>query len=275
MTIKPTIKKNREEKWNPITPTRHPDVNEILDLLLDNAREILKGQLIGMYLFGSLANGDFDKNSDIDILIVTKSKITDEMFSALYAMHERISIVDSPWAVQLEVSYIPVGALRRHDPSNNKHPHLDRDKGEKLRIMHHDSDWIIQRFILRERGLTVVGPEPKLLIDPVSADDMKRAVVDIMNGWIKGFLDDPGILESRGYQSFTVLTLCRILHTYEHGTIVTKPVAAEWAKKTLDGKWIPLIERAWIGRRNPGTKSDPEDLEQTLDFIRFSLEKIS
>lgn len=275
MTIKPTIKKNREEKWNPITPTRHPDVNEILDLLLDNAREILKGQLIGMYLFGSLANGDFDKNSDIDILIVTKSKITDEMFSALYAMHERISTVDSPWAVQLEVSYIPVGALRRHDPSNNKHPHLDRDKGEKLRIMHHDSDWIIQRFILRERGLTVVGPEPKLLIDPVSADDMKRAVVDIMNGWIKGFLDDPGILESRGYQSFTVLTLCRILHTYEHGTIVTKPVAAEWAKKTLDGKWIPLIERAWIGRRNPGTKSDPEDLEQTLDFIRFSLEKIS
>ena len=275
MTIKPTIKKNREEKWHPITPTRHPNVNDILDLLLDNAREILKDQFIGMYLFGSLANSDFDKNSDIDILIVTKSKITDEMLSALYAMHERISTVDSPWAVQLEVSYIPVGALRRHDPSNNKHPHLDRDKGEKLRIMHHDSDWIIQRFILRERGLTVVGPEPKFLIDPVSADDMKRAVVDIMNGWIKGFLDDPGILESRGYQSFTVLTLCRILHTYEHGTIVTKPVAAEWAKKTLDGKWIPLIERAWIGRRNPGTKSDPEDLEQTLDFIRFSLEKIS
>jgi predicted nucleotidyltransferase len=258
---------------NPISPTHHPDVNEILDLLLRDSKAILKDQLIGMYLFGSLANGGFDKDSDIDILIVTKDEISEEAFSALYAMHEKISALDSPWAIQLEVSYIPKAALRRYDPMNNKHPHHDRGNGERLHVMQHDSDWIIQRFILRERGITIIGPTPKSLIDPVSSDDLKWAVVDILNSWIKGFLDDSSILESRGYQSYTVLTLCRILHTYEYCVIVSKPVAAEWAKQTLDKKWIPLIERAWSGRQNPGIKSDLEDLNGTLDIIRYSLEK--
>ncbi len=258
-----------------LSPTPHPDVNEILNLLFTDVKKVLQNNIIGTYLFGSLANGDFDKDSDIDVLFVTKDEMSDAIFSSLYAMHEKIAEVDSPWAYQLEVSYIPRDALRRYNPSNNRHPHLDRDKGEKLHIASHDSDWIIQRYILRERGIVIAGPNPKTLIDHVSSEDLKQAVVDIMNKWIKGFLDDSRILESRGYQSYTVLTLCRILHTYTHGTIVSKPAAAKWAKQTLEPEWIPLIERAWLGRQNPGGKSDPEDLNRTLDFIRYTLGRTS
>jgi len=258
----------------PISPTPHPDVNKILNLLLANVKEILKDQFVGMYLYGSLANGGFDKDSDIDVLIVTKDKIPEEAFPAVHAMHEKISAIDSPWAFQLEVSYIPKDALRHYDPSNNKHPHLDRDKGEKLHIMQHDSDWIIQRYILRERGITITGPDPVSLIDPISREDLQWAVVDDVRSWFKRFLDDAHLLQNRGYQSYTVLTLCRILHTLEHGVIVSKPVAAEWAKKTLDSKWIPLIERAWIGRQHPSLKAEPEDLNSTLDFIRFAMKQV-
>lgn len=257
------------------SPTPHSDVNEILACLLDDVKEILKEQFVGMYLFGSLANGGFDKDSDIDVLIVTTDELAEGTFTSLYAMHERLAEIESPWAFQLEISYIPRNALRRYKPPNNKHPHLDRDKDEKLHIASHDSDWIIQRHILRERGIVIEGPGPKTIIDPVSSDDLKRAVVDIMNSWIKGFLDDSRILESCGYQSYTVLTLCRILHTYMHGTIVSKPAAAKWAKQTLEPEWIPLIEHAWLGRQNPGEKSDSEDLKQTLDFIRYTLNRIS
>jgi predicted nucleotidyltransferase len=261
------------EKVKPISPTLHSDVNEILNLLFTDITRILQDQFVGMYLFGSLANGDFDNDSDIDILIVIKGNIEEKMFSALAGMHEKISTIDSPWATQLEVSYIPQTALRRYDPLDNKHPHHDRGKDENLHIMRHDSDWVIQRYILRERGITIMGPDPKSLIDPVSSADLKWAVMDILNSWIKGFLDDSRILENRGYQSYTVLTLCRILHMFEHGTVVSKPTAAEWAKRTLNKKWTPLIERAWVGRHHPGLKSEPEDLNGTLDFIRYTLEK--
>jgi predicted nucleotidyltransferase len=255
------------------SPTSHADVNEVLNLLLSNVEEILEEQFVGMYLFGSIANGGFDKDSDIDVLVATKDDIPEGTFSDLCAMHERISTLDSPWASQLEVSYIPLEALRRFDPNNNKHPHLDRDRGEKLKWMNHDSDWIIQRYILGERGMTVSGPEAGSLIEPVSPDDLKWAVRDILNGWIKGFLDDSRMLEKRGYQSYTVLTLCRILYTLRHGDVVSKQVAAEWSKQNLDMKWTPLIDRAWEGRQDPGLPARSRDLDETLDFIRYTLER--
>src|SRR6266498_597818 len=142
-----------------INPTPYSDVNEILDLLLSGVKEIVEDQFIGMYLVGSLANGDFDDYSDIDVLIVTDGEISKNKFDALKEMHEQIQKIDSPWAIQLEVSYIPQSALRVYDPGNNKHPHLDRGPAERLQVTQHDSDWVVQRHVLRERGITLVGPE--------------------------------------------------------------------------------------------------------------------
>lgn len=253
-------------------PTPCSDINEILDILLTHVKKILQDQLVGMYIFGLLANGDFDQHSDIDILFVTEQSISKEVFQKLFELHERISTIDSPWAIQLEVSYIPKDALRRYDPANNRHPHIDRGPGEHLHMMQHDPDWIVQRYILRERGITVTGPDPKTLIDPVSPADLRWAVSEILQNWFRHFLDDPAPLKSRGYQSYTVLTMCRILYTYEHGEIISKPAAAAWAKQNLDHEWMGLIERAWEGRQMPGLEALPEDINGTLDFIRYTLE---
>ena len=54
-------------------------------------QEILGSQFIGMYLHGSLANGGFDEHSDIDVIVVTASDISEEAFSALQEMHEQIA----------------------------------------------------------------------------------------------------------------------------------------------------------------------------------------
>ena len=116
-----------------ISPTPRPDVNEILNLLHTNITNILQNQFVGMYLFGSLANGDFDQHSDIDVLIVTDGEISSDTFSALQNMHAEIAKLDSPWAVQQEISYVPQKALRRFDPPNIQHPFLDRGAGETSR----------------------------------------------------------------------------------------------------------------------------------------------
>jgi len=254
----------------PISPTHYPDVNEILDLLLRNVKEILQDQFVGMYLFGSLANGDFDKHSDIDVLIATRDKIAEKVFSALREMHTRISTMDSPWAIQLEVYYIPQDALRRFDPHDKLHPHLDRGNGETLHRMSHESDWIIQRHILREHGITVEGPQIQTLIDPVSPNELRKAVVDVLPLWANPILDDPSQIDKRVYQSFFVISLCRMLYTMEYGVIVSKPFAANWAKKNFI-QWTALIERAWIGRQNSGLEAQPEDINGTLDLIRYTL----
>ncbi len=258
-------------KMNP-SPTPYPDVNEILDLLLTRIKTILQCQFVGMYLFGSLANGDFDQYSDIDVLIVTEEEISNNLFSTLQKMHAEIARIDSSWAVQQEVSYIPRSALQRFDRSNNLHPHLDRGEGEILYWMAHESDWIIQRHILRECGVVITGPDLKTLIAPILRDELRQAVVEVLPLWVKPILDEPDKIGARGYQSYCVLSLCRMLYTLQNKAILSKPAAATWALHTLDACWKPLIERAIVGRQNPGMKAEIGDINETLEMMRFTLE---
>jgi predicted nucleotidyltransferase len=257
---------------NPISPTPHHDVNEILNLLLTDIKNILGSQFVGMYLFGSLANGDFDQHSDIDILIVTDEEISSDTFSALHDMHTRIAEIESPWAVQQEVSYIPQNALRRFDRQNIHHPHLDRDIGEILKIKAHESDWIIQRHLLREHGIVITGPDLKSLIDPVAPYELHQAVVDELPLWADYLINHSSTLKSRGYQSFCVLSFCRMLYTLQNKAVLSKPAAAKWAMEVLDARWKPLIERAVIGRQNSSLEASAEDINETLEMMRYTLE---
>jgi len=230
-------------------------------------------QFVGMYLYGSLASGDFDKDSDVDFVVVTDNEISGNLFLALQALHMEIATLDSWCATQLDGSYISQRALRRYDPTQTLHPHIDRGKGETLRMMQHDRDWVIQRHILREQGVTVTGPASQTLIDPVSADELRQAVREILETWFALMLDDPSMLKSRGYQSYTVLTMCRMLYTLAFGTVVSKPVASSWARETLDERWASLIERAWVGRQHPHLEAQADEVNATLDFIRYTIER--
>jgi len=76
-------------------PTPYPEVNLVLDGLLPDVRAVLADRFIGMYLYGSLANGDFDSASDVDYLAVTDGEVSDETFRALDAMHQHIAALES------------------------------------------------------------------------------------------------------------------------------------------------------------------------------------
>lgn len=254
-----------------VHPTPYADVNALLVELLRGVRAVLGQCLVGMYLEGSLASGDFDADSDIDFVVVTEEEVTDDLFRALRALHERIAILDTPWAIQLEGSYIPRDALRRHGPVPLTHPNIERGRGERLKLARHDEDWIIHRYNLRERGITLVGPAPQTLIDPISPDDLRRAALAVLRDWWALMLDDPTPLANRGYQSYAVLSLCRILYTLAYGAVASKREAACWAREALDPRWHPLIDRAWEGRSTPCADAPPDDVRETRAFIRYAL----
>lgn len=256
-----------------VAPTPFAGANEMVNLLLIRAQESLGDQFIGMYLHGSLANGGFDEHSDIDVVVVTASDISSEMFASLRQMHTQLAKLDSPWAIQLEVSYIPAGALRRFDRGHNLHPHLDRGANELLHMMAHESDWIVQRHILRERGIVLAGPDPKSVIAPVSPDDLRWGVASVLPLWVDPVLADPSRIKKRGYQSFCVLSVCRMLYTLRHGAVLSKQEAARWAMASLDSSWRPFIERALLGRQNPDLDAENEDMEVTLDMMRYTCEQ--
>jgi len=253
---------------NSFTP--YTELHSLLSLLLEEVQAVLGEQFIGMYLDGSLASGDFDADSDIDFVVVTREDIAGELFLRLQAMHDRIAALNSVWAIQLEGSYVSQPAIRRYDPEHALHPNIERGLGERLKLVIHDEIWAVHRSVLRKRGITLLGPDPCSLIDPVSAQELRAAMLVLLNGWAQNILDDPQIISRRGYQAYVVLSLCRALYTLQTGLVASKPAAAAWAKENLAERWTPLIEHAWEGRHLPEQPADPDEIRETLKLILYS-----
>ncbi|HLO18384.1 MAG TPA: aminoglycoside adenylyltransferase domain-containing protein [Anaerolineales bacterium] len=254
-----------------ISFTSYSDVNEILDLLLSNVHEILGDQFVGMYLYGSLSSGDFNpETSDIDFLVVTADSLSAEKIAGLKSMHERIWASGLKRASRLEGSYVPKLLIRHHDPDGAPCPTVN--EGEFF-VDKRGSDWIIQRHVVREYGVVLAGPDPKTLIDPVSADGLREAVLGILREWWLPMLDDSSWLRRHGsnYHGYAVITMCRVLHALKHGTIVSKPIAVKWAKEQLASQWHPLIEQAVASQYGKHS----EFFDETLEFIRFTQEQTS
>ena len=241
------------------------ELNTLLALLLARVQATLSTQFTGMIVHGSLATGDFNPGrSDIDFVVVTDGKLDTAMVEALAAMHRALRTAQ--WADRLEGSYIPVASLHRYDPADAVYPALRMDGS--FGWDEHRIDWIIQRHVIRESGRVLAGPEPQTLIDPVLPDDLRRAAAGTLREWWEPQLDDPFRLASSEYQAYAILTMCRAAYTIEHGAVVSKTLAAQWAKAGPYRAWAGLIERAlnwWHG-------IELNSLPETLDLIRHTLQ---
>lgn len=261
---------------NNTTPTPDPEVNSLLLDLRSSAKSILGNCFVGMYLSGSLAIGDFDDESDIDFIIIINEKISDVQLLKLQAMHIRIHGLDSKWATCLEGYYIPQAELHHYDKDTAWHLYLDNGSKELVVVKDNHKDWVFERFVLQEHGITVEGPKPQSLFVLISPDELRQTLLPELRGWAENILGDPTSLNNRWFQSFAVLSICRMLYTFQHGTVVSKLAAVQWAKKSLDTRWTKLIERAWAERPNPPLKvhmqTEQEDAEATPGFIRYALE---
>ena len=103
---------------NNISPTPYDDINSFLQILLDKVRAVLGDYFTGMYLYGSLATGDFNRGrSDIDFLVVTSEVLPDNLVSDLETMHTGTHESGLEWATKLEGAYIPIDAMREYSPT--------------------------------------------------------------------------------------------------------------------------------------------------------------
>ncbi len=119
----------------------------------------------------------------------------------------------------------------------------------------------------------LAGPDPKTWIDPVSPDDIRRAVTGILQEWWFPMLEDPSWLRDHDspYHAFAILTMCRSLYALEYGKIISKTAAARWAQAQLGGPWPQAIEQALAVRLGQGSF----DLyERSLALIEHTMERI-
>jgi hypothetical protein len=250
-------------------------LNVVLCDLVTRVRNVVGDNFIGAYLQGSFAVGDFDIYSDVDFLIVISEDISEDKLPPLQALHADIFKQDCAWAQHLEGSYIPKAAFAHLPPPRRKFLYLDHGSTVLVRSAHDDS--LVVHWSLREKGITLIGPEPRGLVAPVPANALRQEVLDTMRTWREQLLNNPNEMDNRFYQPFAVLSYCRMLHTLESGTVESKRAGATWAKQALDRSWRPLIQRPCDAR--PGDpslkvrqKADPSDLRSTLEFMEYAVD---
>jgi predicted nucleotidyltransferase len=257
-----------------MSATPYPDLNVVLDELVTGARTVLGDNFCGAYLVGSFALGDADEHSDVDFLVVTEEELDDVQVEALRELHRRLFGLDIDWAQHLEGSYVPRELLRRVDPSRT--PLLYLDNGASELVFDDHCNTAVVRWTLREYGILLAGPEPKSLVEPVSAAQLRAealATLPLYVEWAPEPTKAGGM--SRWKQPYLVLTFCRLLHTLESGRVASKREAAEWALTALDEEWAPLVRRALDDRPDPWLRvHQPADVglaARTLAFADYAL----
>jgi predicted nucleotidyltransferase len=255
--------------------TPYPDLDALLRELTTAARGVLGTGFVAAYLHGSFAMGDFDEHSDVDFLVAVDGPVSADREDALQAMHGRLFDLDSRWAKRLDGSYVPLEILRRHDPMATELLYLDNGSRELVRSSH--CNRLVIRWMVREHGIPLEGPDPRSLIDPIPVDALRRQVARDMHAWAEEIGADPLQMNNRWYQPYAVLSYCRMLYTLEMRDVVSKPVASRWALNVLGEEWGGLIQRALDQRPHPARRAreaaDPTDFERTLAFIDHALER--
>jgi len=246
--------------------TPYPEINRLLESLLSHLRHIFQERLVGLYLYGSLATGDFDPDSsDIDLLAVTSSQITPAEFDALRVMHGDLARANPEWDDRIDAVYLPVAALR--DFQSEKSP-IVISPGEPFHTREGEAlvDWLQNWYIVRESGLALFGPPPKTIIPVITREEFVAAVLRYaaeVSVWAR---HEP---ERKG-QAYAILTLCRVLHVLRTGKPASKRQAALWAQQELP-EWSGLIQDALAWRQDWREENidHAATLPDTKRFVNF------
>ena len=243
-------------------PTPYPYVNDVLGHLLAQIKDILRDRLNGLYLYGSLVTGDFDPaSSDIDLLAVVASDLTEAEFQALDQMQNTFVQNQPQWHERIEIAYMSLHALRTF--KTERSPIAIISPGEPFHIKDAGNDWLINWYMVREKGVTLFGPPPQDLIEPVSKAEFIRAVKVQAGEW-REWMDT---IETRPSQAYAIITLCRALYTMRMGEQASKRQAALWAAEELPA-WSDLIQKALVWRRE-GQVPNVDHAATLPDMRRF------
>ncbi len=256
----------------PLPPNLPTAVSALLETLLAGLRQALCDNVVGCYLRGSLALGDFDpETSDVDILVATERPVSEAEFEALAALHARVPARDNEFGRPYEVSYVDRASLRRFAPRERRHPTVGSDWA--FGWAEHRDNFVLERWVVRERGVAMFGPDPKTLIEPISADELRAAarseLVARLSDWAKaGAREPPNWLATRYYQAFEVETVCRALQTVATGELSTKRQAVTWARATLPPEWQGLIK--WSQRYRADKSPDASRFAEIVRFVHWA-----
>lgn len=247
------------------------EVNSQIEEALHLLQQVLKDDVLGVYLYGSMMLGGLQKYSDIDLFAVSKRSMTPQEKQRLVEHLLTISATYPPTGKRrsIELTIVVQSELKpwKYPPS------FDFQYGDWMRkdyekgvvalegsTINPDIAIIATQVLLTTE--TIHGPDPHELIDNVPYGDFMRATSGEIGDLLAELKDDTRNV---------LLTLARIWHTLTTDSISTKQDVAKWTLAILPQEFKPVMEhalRACLGEVEEDWTSMPEDLVKgCADFM--------
>jgi hypothetical protein len=249
------------------SPTSFPELNDLLGEFVGRVRSTLDANLVGAYLTGSFALGGGDGASDCDFLVVTVGRLDGAQERALRRLHEEIPARPGYWAYNFEGSYAPKADLETLAALGRPWLYVNRGKREMQWSAHCNSEDV--RWVLRERPLVLEGADPRTFACEVPTISLRKK----MRTQIEDFLRDLRTwttFEISWSQRYAVEATSRMLYTLEHGEVISKQGALDWATEAMPAEWRDLIAQVrqdrfvrWNDTPRPGS------VVRTLAFVEY------
>jgi len=249
--------------------TPYPAINTMLTEWVEGAKRLLGKNIVGLYLSGSLAYGDFvPERSDIDLEAVVCSPLTQEELRSVEYLHREIERRCPQWAGRVECSYVPLELMDELRPPATPRPWWGF--GTLYAVAPAGNEWIINHYLLSQHGIALDGPAFNELIPRIEIREVRQASArDLFQEWVPKIYDGTWLSNSHN-QSYLVLNLCRILHTVIEGEPRSKKISAQWAKAAYP-QWQNLIEEAEEWAYGDELKRQAD----TVAFLQFAVERVN
>jgi aminoglycoside adenylyltransferase-like protein len=241
------------------------DVSNLLDQLSTSLPLVVGGNLVGIYLYGSLTQQAFNRRrSDIDCIAVVKHDLSDAQFRRLRKWLAEAS-KSNPWVMRLQMSVL----IR--DEILVKNSRYCLYQFGKLKRGRSDGNPIIWINVL-ESGVTLHGPNPTAFVPPIAREIFFDALMREAGYIREELIEKPNSKwrDVQFYRAYAAMTLCRILYSQANGTVVSKPLAVRWAMKNLETKWHALIRQAMKSGGPDERPSSLISLRELRQFVRFT-----
>lgn len=242
---------------------------QILDLLVE-LTTLLEGNMIGIYLHGSLALGCFNpSSSDIDLLVLTDHEIPLPTKKALVQI--LLSISGVPHAI--EISFLCQGNLTSWRYPTPFELHFSEEWRERFREdltignwkhlseqPQTDTDLAAHITVARQRGICLWGVPPEKVFPDIPPKDFLASVMSDLE-WTLERLDQISVTG--------ILNSCRTYAYLQERRICSKEEGAAWAVNELPAEFRPMVKMALAIYRSERSEHDVIDLEGAKRLIEY------
>ena len=250
------------------------DLSSLLEAMAADFPAILHGNLVGIYVWGSLTYDAFDEIcSDVDCVGVTRRDLDDREFSELDGWF-KTKAEQNHWVKRIDMRFV-----------------IDReflDKASRCcgfyhhtgRFARHGSDgnpiiWVN----IAQSGITLWGEDAKFIAPQVSDQCLNDALLLELNYLKEDLTANAGDRSNRAFihNAYAVLTACRILYSAHLRALASKDQAYGWSMETVPPVWRAVIHAAKENRlRNAGSTTPQleEDAKQFVEFVSGEVNRI-